>query len=278
MDTSIVVVLILWDRNLFYKKEMSFCSHYRHCQYFCSGITYVPLPCCSQVGKAKIFLRAGQMAELDARRAEVLGNAARAIQRQFRTCIARKKFRSIRNAAIVLQSFLRGIFCTSIRLCHSVGCSLRIIGLTHYFLIASICFHHLEYNPFFFTSCLFSVCSFLLLFYWWWWLVVFKVAVYTLLIAGEIARIVHKKLKIEAAALRFQKNFRRYIARKSFVTIRSSAIVLQTGFRAMIARNEFRLRRQTKAAIVFQVYHHIIFIGERELYNLLQRTEIGKLW
>lgn len=50
------------------------------------------------------------MAELDARRAEVLGNAARVIQRQFRTWIARKKFRSIRNAAIVLQSFLRGIF------------------------------------------------------------------------------------------------------------------------------------------------------------------------
>lgn len=61
-----------------------------------------------QVGKTKIFLRAGQMAELDARRAEVLGNAARVIQRQFRTWIARKKFRSIRNAAIVLQSFIQG--------------------------------------------------------------------------------------------------------------------------------------------------------------------------
>ncbi|KAI3874409.1 hypothetical protein MKW92_047464 [Papaver armeniacum] len=35
-----------------------------------------------QIGKTKVFLRAGQMAELDARRAEVLGNAARTIQRQ----------------------------------------------------------------------------------------------------------------------------------------------------------------------------------------------------
>uniref|UniRef100_A0A1J3K8C5 Myosin-5 n=1 Tax=Noccaea caerulescens TaxID=107243 RepID=A0A1J3K8C5_NOCCA len=61
-----------------------------------------------QVGKTKIFLRAGQMAQLDARRAEVLANAARVIQRQFRTCNARKKFRSIRNAAIVLQTFVRG--------------------------------------------------------------------------------------------------------------------------------------------------------------------------
>ncbi|ESQ35040.1 hypothetical protein EUTSA_v10006551mg [Eutrema salsugineum] len=67
-----------------------------------------------QVGKTKIFLRAGQMAELDTRRAEVLGNAARVIQRQFRTCIARKKFRSIRNAAIVLQSFIRGKIAQSV--------------------------------------------------------------------------------------------------------------------------------------------------------------------
>ena len=70
------------------------------------------------------------MAELDARRAEVLGNAARVIQRQFRTWIARKKFRSIRNAAIVLQSFLRGICCASVlEMLQSLGCSLTTIGL-----------------------------------------------------------------------------------------------------------------------------------------------------
>lgn len=63
-----------------------------------------------QVGKTKVFLRAGQMAELDARRAEVLGNAARKIQRQTRTYIARKEFILLRNAAVILQSFLRGIF------------------------------------------------------------------------------------------------------------------------------------------------------------------------
>ncbi|CAN8312392.1 unnamed protein product [Cochlearia groenlandica] len=150
-----------------------------------------------QVGKTKIFLRAGQMAELDARRAEVLGNAARVIQRQFRTCIARKKFRSVRNAAIVLQSFLR----------------------------------------------------------------------------GAISRTIHEKMKIEAAALRFQINFRRYIARKSFVTTRASAIVLQTGLKAMIARNEFRLRRQTKAATVIQAHWR----GYRaySYYTRLQKAAIS---
>lgn len=63
-----------------------------------------------QIGKTKVFLRAGQMAELDARRAEVLGNAARTIQRQIRTHMARKEFIAIRKAAIRLQSYLRGIF------------------------------------------------------------------------------------------------------------------------------------------------------------------------
>ncbi|KAH0931813.1 hypothetical protein HID58_008930 [Brassica napus] len=61
-----------------------------------------------ELGKTKVFLRAGQMAELDTRRAEVLGNAARKIQMQIRTYIAQKEFRALRGAAIVLQSHCRG--------------------------------------------------------------------------------------------------------------------------------------------------------------------------
>ncbi|OAY78406.1 Myosin-11 [Ananas comosus] len=59
-------------------------------------------------GKTKVFLRAGQMAELDARRAEVLSNAAKAIQRQIRTHIMREKFIALRKATIRVQSLWRG--------------------------------------------------------------------------------------------------------------------------------------------------------------------------
>ncbi|VVA99827.1 unnamed protein product [Arabis nemorensis] len=54
-----------------------------------------------QIGKTKVFLRAGLMAILDARRTEVLGKSARIIQ---------KKFRSYRllNAAINMQAVCRG--------------------------------------------------------------------------------------------------------------------------------------------------------------------------
>ena len=63
-----------------------------------------------QMGKSKVFLRAGQMAELDARRTEVLGNAARMIQLQIRTFIARKEFIALRKASILFQSHWRGTF------------------------------------------------------------------------------------------------------------------------------------------------------------------------
>nr|CAD1824242.1 unnamed protein product [Ananas comosus var. bracteatus] len=61
-----------------------------------------------QIGKTKVFLRAGQMAELDARRTEVLGRAARTIQRRIRTYIARKQFLTLRKSAIYVQSCWRG--------------------------------------------------------------------------------------------------------------------------------------------------------------------------
>ncbi|KAL6981560.1 hypothetical protein U1Q18_023186 [Sarracenia purpurea var. burkii] len=60
-----------------------------------------------QIGKTKVFLRAGQMAELDARRTEVLANAARRIQRQIQTYLARKEFITLRGATIHMQKFWR---------------------------------------------------------------------------------------------------------------------------------------------------------------------------
>ncbi|KAJ9564948.1 hypothetical protein OSB04_000914 [Centaurea solstitialis] len=65
-----------------------------------------------QIGKTKVFLRAGHMAELDARKAQKLGFEAQIIQRKLRTYIARKYFLALRKAAIVWQSFCRGKLAT----------------------------------------------------------------------------------------------------------------------------------------------------------------------
>ncbi|CAI0433995.1 unnamed protein product [Linum tenue] len=61
-----------------------------------------------EIGKTKVFLRAGQMAELDARRAEVLNNAAKIIQRRVLTHVTRKRFIALRKAVISIQALCRG--------------------------------------------------------------------------------------------------------------------------------------------------------------------------
>lgn len=62
-----------------------------------------------QIGKTKVFLRAGQMAELDALRTEVLGRSATKIQRKVRSYLARKNFIQLRLSATQLQAICRGI-------------------------------------------------------------------------------------------------------------------------------------------------------------------------
>ncbi|CAN6547644.1 unnamed protein product [Malus baccata var. baccata] len=61
-----------------------------------------------QVGKTKVFLRAGQMAELDAYRSEVLGRSASIMQRKVRSYLCRKKFVLLRLSAIQVQALCRG--------------------------------------------------------------------------------------------------------------------------------------------------------------------------
>ncbi|WMV31942.1 hypothetical protein MTR67_025327 [Solanum verrucosum] len=61
-----------------------------------------------QIGKTKVFLRAGQMAELDSRRTEVLGRSASIIQRKVRSHMARRNFTLLRQLAIRIQSMCRG--------------------------------------------------------------------------------------------------------------------------------------------------------------------------
>lgn len=61
-----------------------------------------------QIGKTKVFLRAGQLVELDARKTVVLGGSARVIQSQIRTIITQKQYNGICRASIHIQAFCRG--------------------------------------------------------------------------------------------------------------------------------------------------------------------------
>ncbi|XWS76162.1 hypothetical protein CRYUN_Cryun01aG0152800 [Craigia yunnanensis] len=61
-----------------------------------------------QICKTKVFLRAGQMAELDTRRSEVLGRSASIIQRKIRSYLARRSFILLHRSALQIQSVCRG--------------------------------------------------------------------------------------------------------------------------------------------------------------------------
>lgn len=156
------------------------------------------------------------MADLDARRTRVLANAAKTVQRQIRTYIARKEFLLFREAAIHLQSRCRG--------------TILLANLSYAFLYPLGFAHFLRNILVFVTStCFLNKTS------------------------GRLACKRYELMRREAAAKKIQKNLRRYLARKSYNLQRASAITVQTGLRTMTARNEFRFRKQTKAAIIIEV-------------------------
>ncbi|XP_057524862.1 myosin-15 [Amaranthus tricolor] len=66
-----------------------------------------------QLGRSKVFLRAGQIGVLDARRTEVLDSAARHVQGRFKTYIAHRDFISTRAAALFVQTYCRGCLARS---------------------------------------------------------------------------------------------------------------------------------------------------------------------
>ncbi|MED6193012.1 hypothetical protein PIB30_014994 [Stylosanthes scabra] len=166
-----------------------------------------------QIGKTKVFLRAGQMAELDARRAEVLGNAARVIQRQIRTHIARKEFKELRQAAVCLQSNLRGILAR--KLYEKLRREAAALKIEKNFkgYVARRSFLGIRSSA---------------------------IIIQTGLRAMK-ARDEFRFRKQTKAAIHIQANLRRQIAFSYYKKLQKAAIVTQCGWRRRIARRELRM-------------------------------------
>lgn len=69
---------------------------------------------------------------------------------------------------------------------------------------------------------------------------------------GTLACKLYETVKMQAAALKIQRNARGHHFRTAFSKLRDSVLVIQTGLRNMDARKKFRCRKQTKAATVIQ--------------------------
>ncbi|MED6186014.1 hypothetical protein PIB30_062642 [Stylosanthes scabra] len=166
-----------------------------------------------QIGKTKVFLRAGQMAELDARRAEVLGNAARVIQRQIRTHIARKEFRELRQAAVCFQSNLRGILARKLyEKLRREAAALKI---------------EKNFKGYVARRSFLSIRS-------------SAIIIQTGLRAMK-ARDEFRFRKQTKAAIHIQANLRRQIAFSYYRKLQKAAIVTQCGWRRRVARRELRM-------------------------------------
>jgi len=77
---------------------------------------------------------------------------------------------------------------------------------------------------------------------------------------GRLALKFYNNLRREAAAVKIQKNIRRYQSRKTYTKLKASVLTVQTALRAIASLKEFRFRKQTKASIIIQVIVHCYMI------------------
>ncbi|KAF3500901.1 hypothetical protein F2Q69_00040633 [Brassica cretica] len=154
-----------------------------------------------QIGKTKVLLMAGQMAELDARRTDVLGRAARIIQRKFRSYMLLK-------AAINMQAVCRGQLARHIfeDLRRKEAAALKIQRALRIYL---------ERRSY--IEAVVTVQSGL---------------------RGMAARdVLGRKIK---ATLAIQVHCRRYLAESHYKKLKKAAITTQSAWRARLARKELR--------------------------------------
>ncbi|KQK01634.1 protein OPAQUE1 [Brachypodium distachyon] len=168
-----------------------------------------------QLGRAKVFLRAGQIAILDVRRAEVLDNAARHIQGRFRTFVARKEFVKTKKASISIQAFCRGCLARKMYMIRrETAAAITIQKYVRRLLLRR------NYQQACSASLLIQSC-----------------------IRGFIARLYFSAMREQKAALVIQSLWRKRKAVMLFQHYRQASIAIQCAWRQKLARRELRKLR-----------------------------------
>ncbi|KAL2946237.1 hypothetical protein AAZX31_20G002600 [Glycine max] len=196
-----------------------------------------------QIGKTKVFLRAGQMAELDACRAEVLGRSASIIQRKVRTFICRKHYILLQLSAIELQRVARGQLAR-----HQYECMRREAAS----LIIQKNFRmHISRNAY---------------------KTIYAPAIYIQTgMRGMAARNDLRFRKRTQAAIVIQGHYRGYSARTYFKKLKKSAIAAQCSWRRTLARRELRkLKMAAKESKALEAAKNNLEIQVKELTSCLE--------
>lgn len=165
-----------------------------------------------QIGKTKVFLRAGQMAELDARRTEVLGRSASIIQRKVRSFIARKSYILLRRSVLQIQSICRGQLTRQVyESMRREASSIRIQRNLRMYLARK------AYKELHFSA----------------------VSIQTGL-RGMAARNELRFRRQTKAAIFIQSHCRKFLARLHYVKSKKAAVTIQCSWRRKVARKELK--------------------------------------
>ncbi|XP_033147606.1 myosin-10 isoform X2 [Brassica rapa] len=199
-----------------------------------------------QIGKTKVFLRAGQIAELDAHRAEALGHSAKIIQRKVLAYQSRKKYLMLQSASTEIQAFCRGH--TARRQFKSMrreAASLRIQKQARTYI------RQTAYKR----------------------LCVSAIYVQTGLRA-RAARVELQYRKKRRAAVIIQSQVRRFFCRRRFLRMKKAAVTTQCGWRVKVARRELlKLKMAAKETGALQDAKNKL---EKELGELTSCLELEK--
>ncbi|XP_073313044.1 myosin-6-like isoform X11 [Primulina huaijiensis] len=165
-----------------------------------------------QIGKTKVFLRAGQMAEIDSLRSKVLGRSACIIQRKVLSYLARKNFISLCNAAVQIQALCRGqVARTFYDLRRRETASLMIQKAIRMFMARK------SYQLLFSSA------------------VLIQVGMRTMVARDEL-----RLRKNTSAATTIQSHWRGCLGRRRYIRLKIATIATQCAWRARIARRELR--------------------------------------
>ncbi|CAJ2651844.1 myosin-6 [Trifolium pratense] len=199
-----------------------------------------------QIGKTKVFLRAGQMAELDTYRSEILGKSASIIQRKVSSYLARRSFVSIRLSAIQIQAACRG------QLARKVYEGLRQEASS---LIIQRCLRmHIArkaYNGLYSSA----------------------ISIQTGM-RGMAARCELRFRKQTSAAFIIQSHCRKYLAQHHFINLKKAAIATQCAWRGKVARRELRnLKMAARETGALQAAKNKL---EKQVEDLTLRLQLEK--
>ncbi|XP_017700885.2 myosin-6-like isoform X2 [Phoenix dactylifera] len=165
-----------------------------------------------QIGKMKVFLRAGQMAELDALRNAMLGRSASKIQRKVRSYLARRSFILLQKSAIQLQAVCRGQIAW--HLYENMRRQAASLKIQTYFRV------HLARKAYQELSSA-------------------SIAIQSSLRGMAARKELHFRRQTKAAII-IQRHYRRYLARLHYLRIKKAAITTQCAWRGRLARRELR--------------------------------------